>query len=401
MCILSYNRPIAKAFLSQIKRELESNELLKELFPEILWDNTNKAPTWSLDSGLLVKRTSNPKEATVEAFGLVEGSPVGRHYDILIYDDVVTRDSVSNPEMIKKTTEAWELSRALGTEGGVSRHVGTRYHFNDTYSVLLDRDSVKPRIYTATDNGKVHGSPVLIKQDELTVIRKEMGPYTFACQMMQDPRADSAKGFKEEWLTYWGRKNYHLLNCYIFVDPANEKKKHSDYTCMMVIGYGDDGNYYIIDMVRDRLNLVERTNKLFELQKKYHPLEVFYEKYGIQSDIQHIKYVQEEQNYRFNIRELGGTKLKKEDRIEMLVPLFEAGRIFLPRDLKFRDAEGRIRDLTQEFIKDEYLAFPVSSFDDMLDTLARILDDNVNMKSTSNKQIKFKPLQVKHKKHDF
>ena len=34
--IFSFNRPTAKAFLRQIKREFESNETLKSLFPDIL-----------------------------------------------------------------------------------------------------------------------------------------------------------------------------------------------------------------------------------------------------------------------------------------------------------------------------------------------------------------------------
>jgi hypothetical protein len=37
--IFSYSRPIAKAFLRQIKVEFENNETLKSLFPDILWAN--------------------------------------------------------------------------------------------------------------------------------------------------------------------------------------------------------------------------------------------------------------------------------------------------------------------------------------------------------------------------
>ena len=44
------------------------------------------------------------------------------------------------------------------------------------------------------------------------------------------------------------------LSRYILVDPASEKKKDNDYTAMVVIGLGADDNYYILDIVRDRLN---------------------------------------------------------------------------------------------------------------------------------------------------
>ena len=61
--IFSHTRPIAKDFLKQIKTELEQNQFLKDYFPEVLYQNPEKeSPKWSLDSGIRVKRTENPKE---------------------------------------------------------------------------------------------------------------------------------------------------------------------------------------------------------------------------------------------------------------------------------------------------------------------------------------------------
>jgi hypothetical protein len=55
--IFSYSRPIAKAFLRQIKTEFESNEMLRALFPDILWaDPQRDAPKWSSDDGIIVRR---------------------------------------------------------------------------------------------------------------------------------------------------------------------------------------------------------------------------------------------------------------------------------------------------------------------------------------------------------
>jgi len=48
VAIFSYSRPIAKAFLRQIKVEFESNEMLRSLFPDILWENPHRdASKWS------------------------------------------------------------------------------------------------------------------------------------------------------------------------------------------------------------------------------------------------------------------------------------------------------------------------------------------------------------------
>jgi hypothetical protein len=126
--IFSYSRPIAKAFLRQIKTEFETNEMLRSLFPDILWANPHRdAPKFSEDDGIIVRRKGNPKESTVEAWGLVDSTPVSKHFKLLVYDDVVTGESVSTPDMIQKTTTAWERSLALSTEGGKIRTIGTRW----------------------------------------------------------------------------------------------------------------------------------------------------------------------------------------------------------------------------------------------------------------------------------
>jgi predicted phage terminase large subunit-like protein len=373
--IFSHTRPIAKGFLDQIKRELEQNKYLKDLFPDVLYQNpTSESPRWSLDGGIFVKRKSNAKEASIEAWGVVDGQPTSKHFTILVYDDVVTRESVSTPDQIKKVTSALELSYNLGAQGGRKRFIGTRYHIHDTYKVIMDRGTVKPRIKPATSDGTMEGEPVFLPKETLVEKRRDFGPYTYSCQMLQNPVADKAMSFKEEWLMYYETlSDTSKWNKYIIVDPASAKKATSDYTVMEVIGLAPDNNYYLIDAIRDRMNLTQRANKLFELHKIHQPKNVGYERYGMQADIEHVKYVMEQRNYRFNITELGGS-MPKEDRIKMMIPVFEQKRFYMPKRLMFSDSEGVTRDYVQTFITDEFLAFPVSVHDDMMDCRARILD---------------------------
>lgn len=373
--IFSHTRPIAKAFLKQIKVELENNTFLKNLFPDVLYQNPeSEAPTWSLDAGIVVKRKTNPKECTIEAYGLVDGQPTSKHFTGLIYDDVVTIESVTTTEQIKKTTAAWEMSTNLGSNhGGFKRFIGTRYHAADTWREIMKKEAAKPRIYPATDNGKPDGNPVFLTAEKLAEKRKEMGPYTFGSQMLQDPVADKSMGFKEEWFKTYEQGDRSEWNVYVLADPANEKKKTSDYTVMMAVGLGSDGIYYVFDGFRDRLNLTERASKAFSFHRKYKPLKIGYEKYGLQADIDHIKHVQEEKNYRFEITEVGGS-MPKADRIKRLIPLFEQGRIRFLKNILFVDYENKAHNFTDVFRDEEYLMFPVSTHDDMLDCLARILD---------------------------
>lgn len=387
--IFSHTRPIAKGFLRQIKQELETNKLLPKLWPEIFFDDPKKqSPKWSEDDGIIcTRRTSNPKESTVEAWGLVDGQPTSKHYALLLYDDIVTLESVSTPEQIKKTTDAWALSLNLGARGGRIRYVGTRFHMLDTYGEIINRGAAVERRHPATDDGTETGEPVLLTKHELIEKRRAMGPYVFASQMLLNPVADKAMGFRKEWLQYYNMQanppkvgwNYYLL-----CDPASGKKKDSDYTVMAVIALGDDGNYYIVDGIRDRLNLTERANALIKLHRKWSPLKTGYEKYGKDSDIEHIQDMQGRESYRFNIIPLGGSQ-KKEDRIQALVPLFEQGRFYIPEKMMFVDNEQRVRDFTNEFVNEEYLFFPVATHDDMLDCVARIVSPD--MKAQAPQQV--------------
>jgi predicted phage terminase large subunit-like protein len=374
--IFSHTRPIAKAFLRQIKQELETNDLWKGWFPEILWENPQKqSPKWSEDEGIVVKRSSNPKEATVEAWGVVDGQPTSKHFAVLIYDDVVTKESVTSPDMMRKTTDSLALSYNLGSIEGVRRFIGTRYHLNDTYRTIIERKTARPRLYAATRDGKVEGEPVFLTREQLSEKRADMGPYVFACQMLQDPKADETQGFKQEWLKY-ATPDSRTLNRVILIDPASAKKKESDYTAGWVLGLGSDRNIYVLDMVRDRLSLTQRADLVMAWHRRWQPMGVGYEHYGMMADIEHIRDRQERENYRFAITELGG-QMPKVDRIRRLIPWFEKGRIFIPPKLVKSNYEGVSVDLTKAFIDEEYLSFPVALHDDMLDSLARVLDEGL------------------------
>ena len=376
--IFSFNNSSANKFLKQIKRELESNEILKTCFPNVLYAEPQKhSKSWSEQNGIIVKRKSNPKEGTVEANGLIDGMPTGAHYKLRIYDDVITEDHARSPEMIEKATNAWRLSQNLGSRGGKKWHVGTRYHFNDTYRFIMNEEILKPRIYPGTEDGTPTGKPVLLTQKELDAKRKEMGPYIFGCQILQNPVADDRQGFSRDWIRHY-ISNKGVMNKYLLCDPANEKKKTSDYTVFAVIGLGADRNYYLLDLVRDRLNLRERTDILFRLHRQWKPKRVGYEKYGKDSDIEHFTEKMADDNYRFDIVALGG-KIAKEDRIRKLVPVFENGRFYLPEVLYYTDFEGKKRDLVRDFIDQEYMGFPMATHDDMFDCIARILDKDMSV----------------------
>lgn len=332
ICIFSFTQPIAAKFLSQIKQELERNVDLRMACRDVFWWEPKKdSPNWSIKGGLTVIRTSNPKEATVEAHGL-DSQPISKHFKILLYDDVVVKKSVTNATQIAKTTENFELSDNLGV-GEATRKwmVGTRYDLADTYAEIMERKIVKVRLYPATHNGKLTGRPVFLSPEQWDKIKKTQ-KRTVAAQMLQNPAEGGETMFDMAKL-----KAYEVrparVTCYITVDPASSKKKNSDRTAMIVTLVDERKNKYLVDGFCHRMSALERYQNLCLLHRKWsaepgvETVEVGYERYGAQSDIEWMLERMNEPNaYAFPIKELNTPidgEVRKEDRVARLQPDLE------------------------------------------------------------------------------
>ena len=343
--IFSHSRPIAKGFLGQIKREFEDNDLLKARYSDVLWADPQKdAPRWSEDGGLIVKRQGNPKEATLEAHGLIDGMPTSKHFMLRIYDDVVVPASVTSPEMVQKTTDAWDMSQNLGAAGGKVRTIGTRYSLNDTYAAMMDREAVIPRIYPATHNGRFDGRPVFFSDEYWETKLRNSSRSIIASQQLQNPTADDDAVFLPQWLRPYEVRP-RTLRVYIMCDPSRGRSATSDNTAMAVIGIAAGGTKYLLDGYCHRMTLSQRWVALRTLYHRWSEtpgvqhVSVGYERFGATSD---DEYMQEQQllehkrgiaNSYFPIEELswpreGGNS--KKERVERLEPDFRNGRFFLP-----------------------------------------------------------------------
>ena len=433
--IFSHTKPVARKFLGQIKKEMEENRDLQETYPEVFWsDPKRQAPQWSEEKGLIVQRKTNPKEATLEAHGLVDGQPTGAHFLLRVYDDVVTLESVNTPEQVDKTTKAWELSDNLGARGenGLLRswHVGTRYSFADTYQTIIDRGALKVRIYAATDNGLIEGKPVFLSLAAWADKRLKQSEAVLACQMLQNPAAGTQAMFSKDWLKFIDIRP-STLNVYIMCDPAHSKKKDSDNTAFAVIGVDAANNKYLLDGFRHKMGLKERWEALRGLRRVWmrqpgvQMVKCGYERYGMQADMEYFKLEMERDKEAFEVIELNwtsdGTKAK-DDRVQRLQPDFKGGKFYLAmvcqrkvplldgnnrpvlgadgkpvmvmepyetsnqkkvreggqsfrifKPVRAKDHEGNVYSLNKGFL-DEYLTYPISAKKDLIDAASRLYD---------------------------
>jgi predicted phage terminase large subunit-like protein len=238
--------------------------------------------------------------------------------------------------------------------------------------------------------------PQKLGKESLDRLHRDMGPYSFSGQYLQNPAPIGGGEFKVRWIKHYDNLSADFsaqgMNVYMMIDPASGKKNRKnmksqykeldqDYTAMMVVGLHSDRNYYLLDMVRDRLNPTERINTLFKLHMKWNKLsgkspKVVYEEYGMQSDAFYIKKTQGELNYRFPFITVGG-RMMKEDRIRRLIPLFENERFYLPKRINYTTVKGEVIELVKELIDNEMVTFPVAKHDDMMDAMSRIMEEDV------------------------
>lgn len=198
----------------------------------------------------------------------------------------------------------------------------------------------------------------------------------------QRPTVGGGNWFDPRWLQLYKEIKLATMNIYIIVDPALGKTKKSDFTCIFVIGAGQDRNYYWIECIRERLDPAERANRIFSLHRKYRPLHVAYEEYGMQSDVSHLQEKMERENYRFPVTVLGRKGIwhntSKPERIRTLIAVARIGRLWIP-DPEWQGRDPQVRELVKHFIEREWGPYPSVDYDDMLDTLARINDPDMRM----------------------
>lgn len=275
--IFSHTRPAAKAFLRSVKLTLESSNFLKECFKDVLYDNPqNESPKWSEDDGLIVRRSGFYNEATVEAWGLLEGMPTGKHFTHRVYDDIETADIVQNPDTIRKLKDMFDLSHNLGTMNGTHRVIGTPYHHQGVLQYLRElRDIEGNKVYSlrlkpATDNGLPNGKPVLLPQEKIDKLRTN--EYTFNSQQLLNPTPIGEVKLNSEYL-----KEIDIVptDCYKFmvIDSAGDNEtKNGDAWAAHVIAVEPNVNslgiskMYIVDSIIETMTesqAIERLARMY------------------------------------------------------------------------------------------------------------------------------------------
>lgn len=329
-------------------------------------------------------------------FGVgVGGTPIGKGADLYIIDDPIRSRADVESEQQREDLKSWYSSAVLSRLEGKGKIIlmHQRWHPDDlagyllrehaddgwrvvSFPAIIEDEEDKAIDYLGRDYGEVL-IPQLHSAEKLKRLRDNMLKRDWLSMYQQRPAEASGDKFNEGMIQKYESDPQMIrqnMNVYITVDPADSKNKGSDYTAMCVIGLGADGNYYLLDMVRDRLDLGERAETLMYLHRFWRPIAVGYESYGAQADIQYIRTIQEHENYRFPITKLSGTTMRKFDRIERLIPDMNNGRWYFPNGIHKTNKQGFQYDALDDMVQQEMLPFPLGKHDDGVDALSRIYD---------------------------
>jgi hypothetical protein len=202
---------------------------------------------------------------------------------------------------------------------------------------VIERKSLKPRIYPATHDGTMSGEPVFLSQERWDQIKRDQRS-TVSAQMLLNPSAGNEATFQPAWL-----RNYDVIpavmNVYIMCDPSKGTGERSDRTAIVVIGVDQGGNKYLLDGVRHRMKLTARWEFIKSFKRKWEAhsgvqmVRIGYERYGMQVDLEVIEDMMVRENNLFKIEELNTPRQgrhSKDDRIERLEPDIREGRFYLP-----------------------------------------------------------------------
>ena len=375
--ILIYSDATTKAegFLTAIKNHvtgLDRTSLFRKYFGA--WEVDPKSGVWNQSQIVVKPREKAQAEPTIDTGG-IETSKVGMHYDLIIFDDIVSDKNVTTPEQMEKVHECYKKALSLLKPGGDVVMVGTRWHFGDLYGRLFAENLSTHLFATHLRKAEVDGeypfASIGLDQTFLAQQKQQQGSYVFSCLYQNEPVDDDTAIFKSsDFRFYTNRPENLFITCCI--DPAISEAAAADDTAITVVGTDAELNMYVLEIVAGHLLPDQLMNEVFSLHQHWGFRILGLETNAFQKMLRkelERRFAYERThnpNFKFfQVEEFTGSSANSKDlRIRGLQPYHERGALRLPGE--------RLELLTGPYQKLalQMMQFPHSQHDDVLDSLA-------------------------------
>lgn len=367
---------VARDFLRSIKGYLESSQL------QYLGYGPFVSQRWNEDAITIRQRNNRGlKEPTVQTTG-AEAEKTGGHYDVIFLDDLTGFMNVGTPEQREKTKRFRRSMIDLLEPGGKIYECGTRWHLDDTFGDILEKET---KYYDVMTRRVVEGGKIIFPEkfakrfdpvkkiwssaddtcmDFIDHLRASHTTAEFSAQYMNNPIDEENQIFRETYFKYWERRPYGIFTA-ITVDLAISEKLIADRTAIVCTGMDKSGNLFVMDYLVGRWGVSDIVKNIFDMQEKWKPQALGIETNGFQRV---LKWACEEEMRKrrkfFPIDEIRSPIQGdgKTYRIKSIEPFYREGKIFHASWMKGRDLEQ------------ELLTFPKGKHDDIPDALAMSLN---------------------------
>lgn len=377
----------AVLFLQDIRKELEDNEDLQELFGlakdergRVLFVKDSETDIiCQFDDGVQFRIMAKGSEQKVR--GLKWGS---KRPDLIICDDLENDEIVMNPDRREKFRR-WFYGALLPSrgEGGIVRVVGTILHLDSLLERLMPPEHDKMTVfedlkvwttkrmpwksvkYRAHNDEKTKFLwPEKHSKDELEKIYqsyKEQGlSDVYYQEYLNRPIDESTALFrKSDFLPIKVEDREKPLNYYVACDLAVSEKQRADYTCFIVGGLDPDGRLQIRNVIRERMDAKQISDTMFALDRLYKPVAHAVEDHVISKSI--LPFVYEEMN-----------KQQVYPNLVMILP--SKDKLTRARAIQARMRAGGVKfDKDSDWygkLEEEMIRFPRDRNDDQVDAMA-------------------------------
>lgn len=317
-----------QGMLADLKREFESNEKFKALFPEAIPDNF-KSGIWRRDA-VAIKRTESSMHPSVRVFG-VESQQTGIHYNHGIWDDTCAPDSSDfkddivfpSHERIQKAIGQYKSCTPIliSPSKGIRFIVGTRWSYADLIA-YIEENEPSFQIFDVSvyaDSAKKKPRFKHLTMDDLKAVRVTYGDYMFSMLYENQKISPDSMTFKpEDLITLADLKREDIpedSQYVITVDPADSTNRNSCDTAIVRVAY-HRRKFYVDKVVSGKMSPLQVSEQVCDLAME-HPdrlIQVIVECQGGDATYLRIKDVMNDRKTSFPIRKMSALK-RKEDRI--------------------------------------------------------------------------------------
>lgn len=382
--IVSNSETISVNFLTDLKNELVENERIAGAFGKItLVKDAASDVIVRFKDGREVRIL--PKGAGQTLRGLKWNN---KRPDLVIVDDLEDDEAVMNKERRAKLKN-WFYAALMpirSTKGKI-RMVGTILHADSLLESLMPKmhssmtveeplkvwSKIKSPMWLSVKY-RAHSPdfshilwPARHSKEALQNIRQDYVDQgiaeVYAREYLNHPIDETIAFFRKSDFVPYMRHDVtaKALKYYVGVDLAISEKERADYTAMVVAGIDDAGRLHIVDCLRARMDSFEIIDNLFMLQEAYDPELVTIESGAISKSIG--PFLRQEMHRRGKYLNLNpDVPVKdKQSRARSLQARMRAGNVYFDTNAEWFPA-----------LEEEFLKFPRSKHDDMVDAASWI-----------------------------